>query len=223
MYSKGFTLAETLITLGIIGVVAAMTLPTLIGKYQKIIFVTRMKQTYTIVANAFITSKSNNGDPTEWDFGSEFSNENIKRIVTTYLSPYLNKTSEGFTSDNVYYIKLKNGIILTFELDGCSDLNTCTPVYVNTLYIIGSINNNTSDLYNNKRDFSRKDFMMRFDKSNKGLVYFHGGSGANAKRREDAINHPEYGCNKNIPKYKRYTCGQLIYLDGWQIKDDYPW
>ena len=32
---KGFTLAEVLITLGIIGIVAAMTMPTLIGKYQK--------------------------------------------------------------------------------------------------------------------------------------------------------------------------------------------
>lgn len=32
---KGFTLAEVLITLGIIGIVASMTMPTLIGKYQK--------------------------------------------------------------------------------------------------------------------------------------------------------------------------------------------
>ncbi len=32
---KGFTLAEVLITLGIIGVVAAMTLPLLIVNYQK--------------------------------------------------------------------------------------------------------------------------------------------------------------------------------------------
>lgn len=32
---KGFTLAEVLITLGIIGVVAAMTLPALIQKQQK--------------------------------------------------------------------------------------------------------------------------------------------------------------------------------------------
>lgn len=31
MNNKGFTLAEVLITLGIIGVVAAMTLPTLVN------------------------------------------------------------------------------------------------------------------------------------------------------------------------------------------------
>ena len=32
---NGFTLAEVLITLGIIGVVAALTIPALIGNYQK--------------------------------------------------------------------------------------------------------------------------------------------------------------------------------------------
>lgn len=32
---KAFTLAEVLITLGIIGVVAAMTLPSLIAKYDE--------------------------------------------------------------------------------------------------------------------------------------------------------------------------------------------
>lgn len=34
MKLRGFTLAEVLITLGIIGVIAAMTLPTLIKIYQ---------------------------------------------------------------------------------------------------------------------------------------------------------------------------------------------
>lgn len=43
---RGFTLAEVLITLGIIGVVAAMTLPTLISNYQKSVALNRLKQTY---------------------------------------------------------------------------------------------------------------------------------------------------------------------------------
>ena len=34
-FKAGFTLAEVLITLGIIGVVAAMTIPTLMTAYQK--------------------------------------------------------------------------------------------------------------------------------------------------------------------------------------------
>ena len=40
----GFTLAEVLITLGIIGVVAAITLPALIQKQQEKILVNQLKK-----------------------------------------------------------------------------------------------------------------------------------------------------------------------------------
>ena len=47
MKLRGFTLAEVLITLGIIGVVAAMTIPMLIINYQKRLTLTRLKKTYS--------------------------------------------------------------------------------------------------------------------------------------------------------------------------------
>ena len=48
-----FTLAEVLITLGIIGVVAALTLPTLIQNHQKQVYVTQLKKAYSTLNNAF--------------------------------------------------------------------------------------------------------------------------------------------------------------------------
>ena len=48
-----FTLAEVLITLGIIGVVAAITLPTLIQNYQKQVFVNQYKKAYNVLNNGF--------------------------------------------------------------------------------------------------------------------------------------------------------------------------
>lgn len=45
---NGFTLAEVLITLGIIGVVAAMTMPTLIQKNQDKELISRIKKTYSM-------------------------------------------------------------------------------------------------------------------------------------------------------------------------------
>ncbi len=47
-----FTLAEVLITLGIIGVVAAMTLPTLINNYQKNLVLNKLKQAYAQISTA---------------------------------------------------------------------------------------------------------------------------------------------------------------------------
>ena len=44
-----FTLAEVLITLGIIGIVAAMTLPSLIGKWQEKVLEARFRKVYNIL------------------------------------------------------------------------------------------------------------------------------------------------------------------------------
>ena len=49
---NAFTLAEVLITLGIIGVVAAITLPALTAKYKKQITATRLKSAYSILSQA---------------------------------------------------------------------------------------------------------------------------------------------------------------------------
>lgn len=46
-HKKGFTLAEVLITLGIIGVVAAISIPGLITKYQKLVTVVKLKKVYS--------------------------------------------------------------------------------------------------------------------------------------------------------------------------------
>lgn len=53
MYKKGFTLAEVLITLGIIGIVAAMTLPALINQTQGKELETGLKKAYSVIQSAF--------------------------------------------------------------------------------------------------------------------------------------------------------------------------
>lgn len=46
----GFTLAEVLITLGIIGIVAAMSIPSLINKVQEITFKSKLKKSYSLLS-----------------------------------------------------------------------------------------------------------------------------------------------------------------------------
>lgn len=52
---NAFTLAEVLITLGIIGVVAALTLPSLVANYRKQQYVNSLKVGYSILNNGFRT------------------------------------------------------------------------------------------------------------------------------------------------------------------------
>src|SRR5574344_553859 len=66
--SKSFTLAEVLIVLGIIGVIAAICLPTLIKKYQQHETVTGIKKVYSELFQAIKLSQIDNGDVSTWDF-----------------------------------------------------------------------------------------------------------------------------------------------------------
>ncbi len=82
---KGFTLAEVLITLGIIGIVAAITIPGLIAKYQKDAAVTKLKRAISVINQAYKLSYDEVGElPAEVskDLGS-------REYFDTYWAPYI--------------------------------------------------------------------------------------------------------------------------------------
>lgn len=65
---KAFTLAEVLITLAIIGIVAALTIPTLISNYQEKQTVTKLIKSFSVINNAYALAKIEYGDITSWGF-----------------------------------------------------------------------------------------------------------------------------------------------------------
>lgn len=75
---KGFTLAEVLITLGIIGVVAAMTIPTLIQKSYEKRVISQLRETQSILSQAIKMAEEEYGDIDGWDFGISASKESNK-------------------------------------------------------------------------------------------------------------------------------------------------
>jgi len=62
---RGFTLAEVLITLGIIGVVAAMTIPTLMANSQKQQYVVGLKKSFSLFNQALQQMSVENGSPND--------------------------------------------------------------------------------------------------------------------------------------------------------------
>ena len=97
----GFTLSEVLITLGVIGVVAAMTLPTLIKNYQKQQTLEGLKVAYSIFSQAVEKSKQENGDISTWE--KSYSN-----MAPTYILPYVENI--GVINKHPIYTTLTNGI-----------------------------------------------------------------------------------------------------------------
>ena len=65
-YRFGFTLAEVLITLGVIGVVSALTLPMVVSKYNEVATVSKVKKVYSTLSNAMILAVQENGTTDTW-------------------------------------------------------------------------------------------------------------------------------------------------------------
>lgn len=86
-----FTLAEVLITLGIIGVVSSMTLPAVVQKEQEKVTVARVKKAYSILSQAYLMTSQKYGTPDEW--GATTMNEASSHIfVANKFIPFMKVT-----------------------------------------------------------------------------------------------------------------------------------
>lgn len=71
--TSAFTLSEVLITLGIIGIVAALTMPNLISDYREKQTLTQLKKSYSLLSQALTSARSEYGNLNEWqDDSKEF-------------------------------------------------------------------------------------------------------------------------------------------------------
>lgn len=84
---KAFTLAEVLITLAVIGVVAALTLPGLIANYQKTQYVTGLKKAYAELSQVFKLYMANEG-VTDLSQTKLFSSDNNYDELNVVLKKY---------------------------------------------------------------------------------------------------------------------------------------
>ena len=87
-----FTLAEVLITLGIIGVVAALTLPSLIQHNVEKQRVSQLKKAYSELSQAYNLAVEEYGSPTEWGMTGMYD-EQSHYIMASNMKKFL-KLSE---------------------------------------------------------------------------------------------------------------------------------
>ena len=102
-YYDGFTLAEVLITLVIIGVIAAMTIPTLINKTNNQEYVSRLKKAYSTLSQATNKIISDNGIPKADIGGWATSNEDVYNMYKKYLSNVKDCQSASADCKTIYY------------------------------------------------------------------------------------------------------------------------
>ena len=138
---SGFTLAEVLITLGIIGVVAAMTIPTLIANTNSARFRSQFKKTISSLAQAGLMSQAQydfdysittssdscSADPKDDDpeatfaFCALFNGTLSGHTIYTTADPPVNKNGDAYNItmglNNLYYLQLADGSLVAFQKD----------------------------------------------------------------------------------------------------------
>ncbi len=98
----GFTLAEVLITLGIIGIVAAMTIPTLIQNQQKRKMEAVLKEDYSIIQQVM---KFTEYDDVSLDLNVPDNLDGAKNWFNTFMQPHLKYASVCFDTKGCWQDK----------------------------------------------------------------------------------------------------------------------
>lgn len=112
---KAFTLAEVLITLGIIGVVAAITIPGLKNNYFEKRTVSQLRGMQSILTQAIKMSEEEYGEVESW--GLSGANAQSAAIIAERLRPFIKIAVDCGTADpkgncvpNVSYKRLNGGL-----------------------------------------------------------------------------------------------------------------
>lgn len=132
-----FTLAEVLITLGIIGVVAAITIPTVMSKVQDAQFKTAFKKEFSLVDQATRSIASDNGGSVVGLFKSTCSTAYDTDNMRLYFQQYF-KTVDQCT--------VLTSCNLTTEL-GPTNAGACSAKYCEYVQNIKMADNTISDQY----------------------------------------------------------------------------
>lgn len=136
-FKKAFTMAEVLLVLGVIGIVAAITLPRLSDNVDEQALVAGAKKAYSDLQIAYDAMVTRYGEPDGWLSG--FGKDSTKRKEATKLLK--NRLKESLDVDldcedsdtgcmsksytDAYYLKLKSGTGLAISI--ISDLDfTCS-------------------------------------------------------------------------------------------------
>lgn len=210
---RAFTLAEVLITLGIIGVVAALTMPSLIEHHQKQVVETKLKSFYSIMNQAIQIASIDEGGLDE--FNTTLANscsdaeaasiECNKAIYEKYFKNHLKSTSYIDNPNEIdrFAVALANGAIASFKYK-CRDIG----LYIN------------KDAIKNTR-VGKNYFQFAFystGASGNRSKYFKG------KGMEPYINGDWDGTTKGSKGLYSDSgnATKIIQLNNWKIPKDYP-
>ena len=124
-----FTLAEVLITLGIIGVVAAMTMPSLMQNYKRQQATARIKKFVSVINQALISAENDLGPREDWviegDASTEGNSDYAYNFLNTYIKPYIKSDDiekRRLFGMNMATLRFVDGSQMSVKVGACYDI-----------------------------------------------------------------------------------------------------
>ncbi len=225
---KAFTMAEVLITLGIIGIVAAMTFPGVMSKYRKKEVETKLAKIYSVMNQAINLVIAENGDYHGWvkDCGPSAAPTCTTDDMLLWYNETIGKQIKSLSVKKV--TSPTEGILVYFE-DG-SILFINNYIYDMIYYTEEKAIQNPRNAYN-KFDFRFNPYILAHQATNAPEVYkwtlnkgfepyTYQWDGTREGLLEGKNGGVYYSCSEKSTE-KSY-CTKLIQIEGWKIPDDYP-
>lgn len=248
---SAFTMAEVLITIGIIGVIAAMTIYSLIGHAERKVASVQVYNFYSMINQAVTMAIHQNGEIDSWFYGGNFVSatvldsinyDNNLQFVKTYFKSYI-KTSEcenypvGSTPNDRAAVKCMlpagDAVIFAVYKIGGKKTGISLDIYYVTNFRAMSKGHKEGEHLTNPRYvyyFSMRKEMadsaagkLNANLNNNSLV---GPYTLNWSGKYEDLTKPggQYSCSKQYnTKYYPAWCTKLLELNGWEFPDNYPW
>ena len=223
-----FTLPEAIITIGIIGIVAALITPQLISNYQKKVVPIRLKKMYNTLWSAITLAEIENGPTDNWTFeDGEQAREFYKTQIKSKMKCIEYKTSRKFNFPDNYCFMPDGGFMVLNNMRSygllevifypLGDKNSIS-------YVYGIPENKkrrayfTCNIWLAPRKVAGGELPAKTEVLTMDLA-------ASKRTREQLLNGPGPGNDpwQYCKSSGAASCFQLIKRDGWEIKPDYPW
>lgn len=189
MKLNAYTLSEVLITLGIIGVISAITIPAVIAEFQHQQYLTSLKKAYSILQqaenNIFVDYGMNSvylcNQNDSYCLGDIYK-EYLKALSVEKYIPSTNAKMCSFVASNLpekhYCIVSADGIIYDFDMEYSTDT-------IHNAKVVVDINGTK------KPNVYGKDIYMFEIDNNKIVPYYRNNLGC---KRGDGISNQNYNC-----------------------------
>jgi prepilin-type N-terminal cleavage/methylation domain-containing protein len=231
---RAFTLAEVLITLGIIGVVAAITIPTLVQNHRNMVVEKRLQKFYSNINQAILQSEVEYGDKKLWyqdtnsvlvdkDGNYVKGSSTVEKWWNLYIGPYVKTTSIKYNNQGlpVFYFPdgtallanqtaaMRDWIFFVTDPDKClnrygSKSNAAGKCAFMFIYMPGTSTTKNKPVWKYHVEKGFEPYKHSWDGTEKDLY----------------DSKSDYGCNST---QKNAFCTAAIQYNNWKIPKNYPY